>query len=82
MLLLANHIGSLGVLQGASPKRLLCGMPEKDLVTSMIKTDGDPTAFLKRPTAGGLAAATVLMLWRPLLAQLRLRRTAPSRRPR
>ena len=47
---------------------VLGGMLEENLVTSMIKADGDPTAFFTRPIAGGLAAATfVILLW-PLLA--------------
>jgi TctA family transporter len=39
-------------------------MMEENFVTSMIKSDGDPAAFVTRPIAGGLAAATfVILLW-------------------
>ncbi|MBE7417175.1 MAG: tripartite tricarboxylate transporter permease [Ideonella sp.] len=49
---------------------VLGGMLEENFVTSMIKSDGDPLAFVTRPIAGGLAAATLLILGWPLLARL------------
>ena len=49
---------------------VLGGMLEEHLVTSMIKADGDPSAFFTRPIAGGLAAATALILLWPVLARL------------
>ena len=41
-------------------------MMEENFVTSMIKSDGDPTAFVTRPIAGGLAAATVVIMFWPV----------------
>jgi TctA family transporter len=39
-------------------------MMEENFITSMIKSDGDATAFFTRPIAMGLAAATfVILLW-------------------
>jgi TctA family transporter len=39
-------------------------MMEENFIKSMIKSDGDVTAFVTRPIAGGLAAATfVILLW-------------------
>lgn len=53
-------------------------MLEETFVTSMIKSDGDPTVFFSRPIAGGLAVATIVILLWPvgawLLATLRGRR--------
>ena len=49
---------------------VLGGMLEENFITSMIKSDGDPFVFFTRPIAGGLAAATLLILGWPLLARL------------
>jgi TctA family transporter len=39
-------------------------MMEENFITSMIKSDGDPTVFFTRPIAMGLAVATfVILLW-------------------
>ena len=39
-------------------------MMEENFIKSMIKSDGDVTAFVTRPIAGGLAAATcIILLW-------------------
>src|SRR6195256_105722 len=39
-------------------------MMEENFITSMIKSDGDPTVFFTRPIAMGLAIATfVILLW-------------------
>jgi TctA family transporter len=46
---------------------VLGGMLEQHLVTSMIKADGDLLAFVERPVAGGLAAATLLVWLSPLV---------------
>lgn len=48
---------------------VLGGMLEENFVTSMIKADGNPVAFLTRPIAGFLAAATLVILAWPLLAR-------------
>jgi putative tricarboxylic transport membrane protein len=56
---------------------VLGGMLEENFITSMIKSDGDPFVFFTRPIAGGLAAATFVILGWPLLA--RLWRSARSR---
>jgi putative tricarboxylic transport membrane protein len=58
---------------------VLGGMLEENLVTSLIKSDGDPSAFFTRPIAGTLAAATLLIVLWPLLAQLRRRRADAPR---
>jgi len=58
---------------------VLGGMLEENFITSMIKSDGDPFVFFTRPIAGGLAAATLLILGWPLLA--RLWRGARARQP-
>ena len=42
-------------------------MMEENFVSSMIKADGDASAFFTRPIAGGLAAATFVILFWPLL---------------
>jgi TctA family transporter len=55
---------------------VLGGMLEENLVTSLIKSDGDPTAFFTRPIAGALAAATFAILLWPLYARWRQRRVA------
>jgi putative tricarboxylic transport membrane protein len=49
---------------------VLGGMLEENFITSMIKSDGDPFVFFTRPIAGGLAAATLVILGWPLLARL------------
>jgi TctA family transporter len=49
---------------------VLGGMLEENLVTSMIKSDGDPFVFFTRPIAGGLALATFVILAWPLFARL------------
>ncbi len=55
---------------------VLGGMLEENFVTSMIKADGDPSAFVTRPIAGGLAVATFVILFWPYLAAL-VRRVLP-----
>ena len=47
---------------------VLGSMMEENFVTSMIKSDGDPGAFFTRPIAGGLAAATIVIVFWPLFA--------------
>jgi TctA family transporter len=47
---------------------VLGGMLEENLVTSLIKSDGDPLQFFTRPIAGGLAVATCVILGWPLLS--------------
>jgi putative tricarboxylic transport membrane protein len=56
---------------------VLGGMLEENLITSLIKSDGDPLVFFTRPIAGGLAAATFVILAWPLIARL-WRRPAPA----
>ena len=56
-------------------------MLEENFVTSMIKADGDSIAFFNRPIAGGLAAATALILLWPVLARLLRSIKAPRRQP-
>jgi putative tricarboxylic transport membrane protein len=58
---------------------VLGGMLEENLVTSLIKSDGDPSAFFTRPIAGTLAAVTLLIVLWPLLAKLRRGRAAAPR---
>jgi len=57
---------------------VLGGMLEQNLVSSMIKSDGNPLAFFERPIAASLCALTLLIwlspLVRTLLAKRRLRR--------
>jgi putative tricarboxylic transport membrane protein len=59
---------------------VLGGMLEENLVTSLIKSDGDVLAFFGRPIAAGLGLVTVLIWLSPLL---RRRRPAllPARAP-
>jgi putative tricarboxylic transport membrane protein len=54
-------------------------MMEENFITSMIKSDGDPSVFFTRPIAMGLAIATfVILLW-PVGAWLwRQKRTFPT----
>jgi TctA family transporter len=49
---------------------VLGGMMEENLVTSLIKSDGDPFVFFTRPIAGGLALLTLVILAWPLIARL------------
>ncbi|MFL6646541.1 MAG: tripartite tricarboxylate transporter permease, partial [Sulfurifustaceae bacterium] len=51
-------------------------MLEENFVSSLIKSDGDPSAFFTRPIAGALATATCALLCWPLLRGIthRLRR--------
>jgi putative tricarboxylic transport membrane protein len=54
-------------------------MMEENFVTSMIKSDGDPTVFFTRPIAMWLAAATIVILFWPVGAWLwRRARGTPS----
>ncbi|MQX37045.1 tripartite tricarboxylate transporter permease [Roseospira navarrensis] len=48
---------------------------ERALVTSLIKADGDPLAFVDRPIAAGLAVVVALAWTAPLLARRRRRMT-------
>jgi TctA family transporter len=54
---------------------VLGGMLEENFITSMIKSDGDMTAFLARPIAATLGALTLAVWFLPLLLR-RLRRLA------
>ena len=49
---------------------VLGGMLEENLITSLIKSDGDPLVFFTRPIAGGLAVGTFVILAWPLIARL------------
>jgi TctA family transporter len=49
---------------------VLGGMLEENLITSLIKSDGNPFVFFTRPIAGGLAAGTFVILAWPLIARL------------
>jgi putative tricarboxylic transport membrane protein len=53
---------------------VLGGMLEQNLVTSLIRADGDLLAFVARPIAAGLCAATIL-IWLSSLIAGRVRRT-------
>ncbi|MBI5277083.1 MAG: tripartite tricarboxylate transporter permease [Burkholderiales bacterium] len=54
---------------------VLGGMLEENFITSMIKSDGDPTAFFARPIAAALGVTTILVwLAPPLLKALRNRK--------
>lgn len=55
---------------------VLGGMLEQHLVTSLIRADGDLLAFVERPIAAVLAAATILTWLSPLIAGRFSRRTA------
>jgi TctA family transporter len=46
---------------------VLGSMLEENFITSMIKSDGDLTAFVSRPIAMSLAILTVLVWFAPLL---------------
>ncbi len=54
---------------------VLGGMLEENLVSSMIKSDGDFSAFFTRPVAGTLAALTLAVWFLPIVMK-RLRRLA------
>ncbi len=54
---------------------VLGGMLEENFITSMIKSDGNMTAFLARPIAASLGAMTLAVWFLPLLLR-RLRRLA------
>ena len=54
---------------------VLGAMLEENFISSMIKAEGNPVAFVTRPIAGGLALATLVILLWPLAARL-LRRTS------
>jgi TctA family transporter len=54
---------------------VLGGMLEENLVSSVIKSDGQLTAFFTRPVAGALAVLTLAVWFLPLLMR-RLRRLA------
>src|SRR4029434_10191617 len=45
-------------------------MLEENFITSMIKSDGDPSRFFTRPIGGGLAVATIVILLWPVGAWL------------
>jgi putative tricarboxylic transport membrane protein len=49
---------------------VLGGMLEENLITSLIKSDGNPLVFFTRPIAGGLAVGTFVILAWPLIARL------------
>jgi TctA family transporter len=55
---------------------VLGGMLEENFITSMIKSNGDLTAFVARPIALGLAILTALVWFAPLLLRT-LRKPAP-----
>jgi TctA family transporter len=54
---------------------VLGGMLEENFITSMIKSDGNLTAFFVRPVAAVLAALTLAVWFLPLLIR-RLRSLA------
>jgi TctA family transporter len=53
-------------------------MLEENLVTSMIKSDGDPLLFFTRPIAMWLAAATLLIALWPVISGWRQSRVAAT----
>jgi TctA family transporter len=56
---------------------VLGGMLEENFITSMIKSDGNLTAFVQRPIAAGLAVVTLLVWFMPsVLKMLRVKRPA------
>jgi putative tricarboxylic transport membrane protein len=56
---------------------VLGGMLEENFITSMIKSNGDLSAFVARPIAAGLAVVTLLVWFvPPVLRLLRMRRAA------
>ncbi|WP_089957342.1 tripartite tricarboxylate transporter permease [Limnohabitans sp. 2KL-3] len=56
---------------------VLGGMLEENFITSMIKSNGDLTAFVARPIALGLAILTASVWFAPLLFRM-LRKPAPA----
>jgi putative tricarboxylic transport membrane protein len=56
-------------------------MLEENFITSMIKSDGDPSRFFTRPIAGGLAVFTLLILLWPVGAWLVRKARRQSARP-
>ena len=67
-----------GVLVRRRPNEgLLGGMLEENFITSMIKSNGDLTAFVARPIALSLAILTALVWFAPLLLRM-LRKPAPA----
>ncbi len=59
---------------------VLGGMLEENLVSSMIKSDGNPLAFFERPIAASLGALT-LLIWFSPPARALLARRRPGNRP-
>ena len=55
-------------------RQVLGQMMEENFIKSMIKSDGDVTAFVTRPIAMWLAIATFIILFWPLGAWLWRRR--------
>ena len=51
---------------------------EQNFLTSMMKSNGNLTAFFDRPIAAGLATLTILIWIWPLVNQLRARRGTPQ----
>ena len=61
---------------------VLGGMLEENFITSMIKSDGNLTAFVGRPIAAGLAFLTVLVWFAlPLVRMLRAKKKLASSAP-
>ncbi len=61
---------------------VLGGMLEENFITSMIKSDGNLTAFVGRPIAAGLAFLTFLVWFAlPLMRMLRARKPATTSAP-
>jgi len=56
---------------------VLGGMLEENLVSSLIKSDGNPLAFFGRPIAATLGVITIL-IWLMPLVRSRLRPRAPA----
>lgn len=53
---------------------------ENAFITSMVKADGDLTAFFSRPIAAGLGAVTIALWLLPLAQRISARREAPGPR--
>jgi putative tricarboxylic transport membrane protein len=71
-LLEENHFPIAPAILGV----VLGGMLEENFITSMIKSDGNPMAFVGRPIAATLAVVTLLVWTMPLVLG-RLRRPRP-----
>jgi putative tricarboxylic transport membrane protein len=56
---------------------VLGGMLEENFITSMIKSNGNLTAFFSRPIALALAATTLLVWFTPVVMRM-LRRGRPG----